>query len=159
MSDARDAIEQLQARLKTLEASAVPDLHLSVLADSLENEARSYQQVLEKKEKRAEAAESGGQSGRVLAFGFSLLFVTPIVTMIGVSLAKLLRHEKEVSVVILIIGALLILGVFFGPLRHLVAHRASGEWRRVRDAMKEAETLRSLSMRSGERAGERGVTE
>lgn len=140
----RDDIERLQTRIRELEASAVPDLHLAVLADSLEREASSYRLVLEKNEKRAEAAESGGQSGRILAFGFSLLFVTPIVAMIGVSLSKWLRHETELAVVSLISGALLILGIFFGPLRHLVAHRASAEWKRVRAATKEAEELRQL---------------
>ena len=140
----RDDIERLQTRIKELESSVVPDQHLALLADSLEREADSYQQVLERDEKRAEAAESGGQSGRILVFGFSLLFVTPIVAMVGVSLSKLLRHETELSVVTLIFGLLLILGIFFGPLRHLVAHRASGEWKRVRDATKQAEGLRQL---------------
>ena len=136
----RDDIERLQARIRELEASTVPDLHLSTLAEALEREAQSYQQVLERNEKRAEAAERGD----ILVFGFSLLFVTPIVAMIGVSLSKFLRHETGLAVLTLIIGALLILGIFLGPLRHLVAHRASGEWKRVRDATKQAEVLRQL---------------
>lgn len=136
----RDDIERLQTRIKELEATSVPDLHLSSLADSLEREASAYQHVLERSEKRAEAAERGG----ILVFGFSLLFVTPIVAMIGVSLSKLLRHETELAVISLIVGALIVLGIFFGPLRHLVAHRTSGEWKRVRDATKQAELLRQL---------------
>lgn len=144
MSDARDELERLQVAVKALEAREVPDAQLEALAEALEREAAAYEQMLEKNERRAEASERGGLSGRVMAFGFSLLFVTPIVAIIGVSLAKLLRHETELAVAVLAFGVVLIVGTSFSPLRHLVAHRASGEWKRARDAVKQAEALRAL---------------
>lgn len=143
MSQTRDALERLQARVKELETLTFPDVQLTALADALEHEAKSYETLLEKNEKKAEESERAGQAGAVLVFGFSLLFVTPIVAIIGVSLAKLLRHETEIAIACLAVGLLIIFGTFSARLRHLVAHRASSEWKRVRAAQREADELRS----------------
>ncbi len=145
MSQARDTLELLQARVKELEQLELPDAHLTTLADALEREAQSYRHLLEKNEKKAEEAERAGPAGGVLVFGFSLLFVTPIVAIIGVSLAKLLRHEAEVAVACLVFGVCIIVGTFSARLRHLVAHGTSSEWKRVRAAQREVEALRELA--------------
>lgn len=143
MSEARDRLERLQARVKELEALVLPDQQLQSLADALDREVHAYRAWLEKRERKAERAESGGQAGRVLGFAFSLLFVTPIVAIIGVSLGRALRHETEAAVACLVVGVLLVLGTFVGPLRHLVAHGASADWRRLRAAQREVEAIRT----------------
>lgn len=138
MSEARDRLERLQARVKELEAMVLPDQQLQSLADALDREVHAYRAWLEKRERKAERAESGGQAGRVLGFAFSLLFATPIVAIIGVSLGRALRHETEAAV-----ACLVVLGTFVGPLRHLVAHGASADWRRLRAAQREVEAIRT----------------
>lgn len=145
MSETRNDIERLQTRVRELENAALPDSYFAGLADALEQEARSYQAVLEKNEKRAEAAEHGASfSGRLAVFAFALLVTTPLVGVIGSSLARQLRHQTEVAVILVIIGVLIIVAISFGPLRHLITHGASGEWKRVRNAQKEVDQLRAL---------------
>lgn len=145
MSETRNDIERLQMELRDLEASALPDAYFAGLADALEQEARAYQTVLEKNEKRAEAAELGGSfSSRLAIFAFALLVTTPFVGVLGSAFARHLRHQTEIAVLLIIVGASLIVAITFSALRHLITHRASAEWKRVRSAMKEVEELRAM---------------
>lgn len=144
MSAERDRLESAQARLKELEEHPLTDDQLSLLATALEREAESYQHLLEKGERRALARETTGPAARLMTFGFALLFVTPIVAMVGVSISKTLRHQPEAAVALLALGALLIAATLWGRARRAVAHLVSGEWRFIRRARKTAASLREL---------------
>lgn len=142
MSADRDALESAQARLKELEAQPVADL--SVLAESLEREADTYEQLLEKGERRALARENTRASDRLITFGFALLFGTPSVAMIGISISKFLRHQPEAAVGILILGVVLIFMTLMARARRAIAHLVSAEWRLVARARRAAAALRCL---------------
>lgn len=144
MSAQRDALEIAQARLKSLEASPVTDEQLSALASQLEKEADAYEQVLEKGERRVLARETTGAAARLMTFGFALLFVTPMVSMIGVSLSKMIRTQQEAAVGMLAVGALLIAGVLLARARRLIAHLVSAEWRLIARARRMAGSIRAL---------------
>ena len=144
MSAERDELERTQARIRELEAHPVTDEQLSVLATALEREAESYQSVLRKAERQALAREVIGQAVRLMTFGFALVFVTPIVGMIGVSASKALRHQPEAAVASLVVGMGLILGVMWGRARRWVAHLVSPEWRFIKRARRLSGSLRGL---------------
>ncbi|MDP1821721.1 MAG: hypothetical protein Q8L48_00690 [Archangium sp.] len=144
MSAERDALEQAQARLKELEASPVTDEQLSWLAEALEREADAYAQLLEKGERRALARDTTGQAVRLTTLGFALLFVTPMVAMLGVSLSKLLRHEPELAGVMLLLGLGLIAATLFARARRAVAHLVLTEWRFIARARRTAASVRAL---------------
>ena len=141
MSAERDALEEAQARLKELEVSLVTDEQLTRLADSLEREAEVYEQVLEKGERRALARDATGPAARLMTFGFTLLFVTPMVSMIGVSISKLLRNQQEGAIAVIILGAVLITTTLVARARRSIAHLASAEWRFIAKARRVARTL------------------
>ena len=144
MSFERDALEQAQARLRELEAHPITDEQLAQLATSLEREASAYEQVLERGERRALARDTTGQAVRLTTLGFALLFVTPMVAMIGVSLSKLLRFEQELAVVCLAVGFALTLTTMFARARRAVAHLVLPEWRFIASARRSASSLRAL---------------
>ncbi len=142
MSEERDALESAQVRLKQLEATTVTDDQLLLLAVSLEKEADTYEQVLTRGERRALARESTGPAARLMTFGFALLFVTPMVAMIGVSASKFFRHQTEAAVGMLALGVILIAATLLAPARRLIAHLASAEWRFISRARRTAAALR-----------------
>lgn len=144
MSAARDALESAQARLKELERNPVTEDQLLVLANALEKEAQAYEQVLEKGERRALARENTDPTARLMTFGFALLFVTPAVAMIGVSLARQLKHQPEAAWAALVAGFLLIMATLLSRARRAVAHLVSPEWRFIASARRTAESLRLL---------------
>ncbi len=154
MSAERDALESAQAQLKNLEAHPITDDQLLLLADALDREAQTYEHVLEKGERRALARETTGPAARLMTFGFALLFVAPIVAMVGFSAAKLLKQQPEGAVAMLCAGALLIAVTLFGRARRAVAHLVSSEWRFVASARKSAAVLRSFPSPLGEGQGE-----
>lgn len=143
MSAERDALEQAQARLKELETSPITDEQLSSLADSLEREAKAYEQLLEKGERRALARDTTGQAVRLTTLGFALLFVSPMVAMIGVSLSKVLRHEPELAGVMLVLGLALICVTLSARARRAVAHLVLSEWRFIARARRRASSIRA----------------
>jgi len=143
MSAERDALENAQARLKELEVSPITDDQLSSLASALEREADAYEQLLEKGERRALARETTGAAARLMTFGFALLFVTPIVSMIGVSIAKALRTQQEAAMAMLALGALLIAATLMAKARRLIAHLVSAEWRLISRARRMAGSIRA----------------
>lgn len=144
MSEARDALERAQARLKELEAQPSMDQQLDQLAASLESEAERYQQLLEKGERRALAREITPPAARLMTFGFALGFVGPIVAMVGVSSSRFLRHQPELAAVILGAGVLLITGTLVMRTQRAVAHLFSPEWRVVKRARRLSAHLRTL---------------
>lgn len=142
MSEERDALENAQARLKELESTPVTDDQLTLLAAALEKEADTYEQVLTRGERRALAKESTGPAARLMTFGFALLFLTPMVSMIGVSASKVVRHQSEAAVGMLVFGVSLITATLLAPARRLIAHLASVEWRFISRARRTAASLR-----------------
>lgn len=144
MSEARDALESAQARLKELERNPISDDQLLLLADALEKEAQAYERVLEKGERRALARENTDPTARLMTFGFALLFVTPAVAMIGVTLSKQLKHQPEAAWAALLAGVLLISATLWSRTRRAVAHLASREWRFIAKARRTAASLKLL---------------
>lgn len=144
MSEARDALERAQARLKELDSLPSMDEQLEQLAVALESEAERYQQLLEKGERRALAREITPPAARLMTFGFALGFVGPIVAMVGVSSSRFLRHQPELSAVILGAGVLLIIGTLVMRTQRAVAHLFSPEWRVVKRARRLSAHLRTF---------------
>ncbi len=142
MSEERDALEDAQERLKQLESTTLSEDELTRLAASLEKEADTYEQVLTRGERRALAREATGPAARLMTFGFALLFVTPMVSMIGVSASRFIRHQAEAAVGMLVLGVLLIAAILLAPARRLVAHLVSSEWRFLSRARRTAAALR-----------------
>ena len=142
MSEARDALETAQARLKELESTSVSDEQLLLRAAALEKEAETYKQVLTRGERRALARETTGPAARLMTFGFALLFVTPMVSMIGVSASKFFRHQAGGAVSIMLLGVVLITATLLAPARQLIAHLASAEWRFIARVRRTAAALR-----------------
>ncbi len=153
MNELRSELEQTQARIKALEAHEVSDLQLEVLADQLEREATLWEQAMDRGEQRALKAESTPLGSKVISFGFTLLFVGPIVAMVGVSASKALRHEPEWSSVVMATGLLIIGLTSWAKSRRFLAHRLAREWRLTRKARALAS---NLSLRSGERSTRSG---
>jgi hypothetical protein len=142
VSDTRAALERAQARLRELEASVPSETQRSLMADQLEREAESFELALMRAETRAAKTQDISMGSRLLGFGFSLLFVTPIVAMIGVSLAKLIRHEFELSLVALIGGLVMVSLVSWPRSTRAIARRFSAAWRLAREARIHARRLR-----------------
>ncbi len=149
MSEARAELERLQARLRELELLGVSDLQLELVAVQLEREAEAWAQWLDRAEQKALRAENPGTGARVLGFGFSLLVLAPIVAMVGVSGSRLLTHEPELAVAVLLLGLLVVTFTAWGRTRRLVWRRLSRAWRLIRAAR-----ATSLSLRAGRGQGE-----
>lgn len=143
MSEGRDALEAAQARLKALEAGAITDEQLEVLARTLALEADTFARHLERAERTARAQERTGQAARLLTAGFTLLFGMPIVVIISSSLSKLLRHQHELAVALLVLGGLIIGAVFSTRASVGLARWFSAEWRLVRRARRVLQALRA----------------
>ena len=144
MSAERDALERAQARLKELETNPITDEQLLLLATALEREAQTYEQLRDRGERRALARQTTGQGVRLVTLGFALLFVTPMVAMIGVSLSKLLRYETEAAVALLALGLTVICITLFARTRRAIAHLVLTEWRFLKRVKKTAASLRAL---------------
>ncbi|MEW5742731.1 MAG: hypothetical protein AB1938_27690 [Myxococcota bacterium] len=132
----RTEYEALQAREKrareVLSASA-PAVHVEV--EHLSLEVDHLEKALRERESRAtRRLASRPVSQRVAAFGFQVLFVAPIVAMVGVALGRQARYQPEVAWVLLVSGLLLTLSWVVGPLRTAVLRGVSPAWRLVRRA-------------------------
>jgi hypothetical protein len=144
MSVARAELEAAQARLKELEARMISDLQLQLLADQLDREADTWEQQLDKGEKRRLREDETSPASRVMAFGFTLLAVTPVVAMIGISLSRMMRHEFEWAWVLLLLGVAVVVITSLPIARRAIAHRASAAWKLSRQARVEAAALRAM---------------
>lgn len=142
--NSRTELESVQARLKLLEARMISDLQLQLLADQLDREALAWEQQLDRGERRKLRDDVSEPGGRVMAFGFSLLAVAPIVTMIGISLSRMLRHEFEWAWVMLISGVAVVVATSLPAARRALAHRWSNAWKLSRRARADAASLRTL---------------
>lgn len=140
----RTELENAQARLKLLEARMISDLQLQLLADQLDREADTWEHQLDRGERRKLRDDEAGPAGRVVQFGFALLAVAPIVTMIGISLSRMLRHEFEWAWVMFICGAVVVVVTSLPAARRALAHRWSNAWKLSRRARDEAAALRAL---------------
>ncbi len=145
MSTARAELEAAQAKLKALEAWAVNDEQLELLAAQLERETQAWEERLDRGERKVLREDTTGTAARVTGFGFSLLFVTPIVAMVGGALARTVKHEVELSVVMLVAGLAVVSVGSWPRARRIIAHRLSGEWRLLRVARAQAASLRALA--------------
>ncbi|MFZ5444742.1 MAG: hypothetical protein ACOZQL_32415 [Myxococcota bacterium] len=137
----RDELEQVQVQLRLIDQQALTTRQLSQLADQLEREASAWEQRLAQVEART-ADESRTTAARLSGFGFTLLFVTPIVAMVGTALARLLRGQVELGVVLLVVGVLTVGAGLSVKVRRSVARVVSREWRLVRAARTQAARLR-----------------
>jgi hypothetical protein len=144
MSAERDELERTQARLRELEAQPVTGEQLSLLATALEREAESYEALLVRSERRASAREMTNQATRLMTFGFAMVFITPIVAMIGVSAGRALRQEPAAAAACLVLGTSLIVGVLWARARQAVLHLVSANWRLVRRTRRAAAAVRGL---------------
>lgn len=139
----RDELEELQARLIRVEARAPTREQLQALADQLDREAKAWSQRLEQVELRAMKGEVQGTATRVMSFGFMLLFVTPMVAIVGTALSRALRGESALAVVMVVLG----LGALFATLswrvRLRVGRWVSPEWRLVRRVTRLVAVLRA----------------
>lgn len=93
-------------------------------------------------------------SQRVAAFGFQVLFVAPIVSMLGVAMGRKLRHQDEAAVLSMVVGLVVVLAWVVRPLRTRLLRRGAWRWRVVREAR--ALLAEAPSLPSGETVGVRG---
>jgi hypothetical protein len=154
MSAHREALERAQARLVELDALSLTDAHLAQVADQLERELTAWESTLERGERVRLRQDVTGTGGRVLGFGFSLLFVAPIVAIIGSALGRVLRQEPELSVALLLLGAAVVGLTSWPRARRAVAHRVSTEWRFVRRVRAQVDALRVVALSSPSGSGE-----
>ncbi|GMU58533.1 MAG: hypothetical protein AMXMBFR34_02960 [Myxococcaceae bacterium] len=132
----RSEYEALQAREKRAR-----DV-LSGSTPAVQEEVDHLSREVESLEKALEAREAGATrrlnrrpvSQRVAAFGFQVLFVAPMVAMVGVGLGRQLRYQREAAWLLLVGGLLLTLAWMVGPLRTAVLRGASAPWRLARRA-------------------------
>jgi hypothetical protein len=143
VSEARDALEQAQARLRDLAREGVTDAQLQRLADSLDQECEALETLLVRAEGRDRGKESSGLAARLLTTGFTLLFGMPTVVMISASASRMLRFERELAVVVMLAGAALISGVFSTRVSVAVARWFSDDWRWVRKGRRLAGRVRA----------------
>ncbi|MFT3712583.1 MAG: hypothetical protein QM817_33460 [Archangium sp.] len=144
MSAAREELEQAQARIKEIEARMISELQLQLLADQLEREADSWEKTLDRGEKRKLREDTTSPGARVMAFGFALLAVTPVVAMVGISLSRMMRHEFELAWALLVLGILVVVVTSLPIARRAIAHRFSRAWKLSREARLEAASLRAM---------------
>ena len=137
----RDELEQVQVQLRLMDQQALTTRQLAQLADQLEREASAWEQRLTQVEARA-VDEPRTTAARLSGFGFTLLFVTPIVAMVGTALARLLRGQAELGVVLLVAGILTVGAGLSARVRRSIARVTSREWGLVRAARTQAARLR-----------------
>jgi hypothetical protein len=130
----RALLEQLQARREALKKALARGDEVA-LDRRLERATHTLRQALERREARREERST---SQRVAAFGFQLLVVGPIVTMVGSAAGRAMRGETWAAVVCLVTGAALVFVVLVAPLSRRVMRVTSRGWR----LLAKAEALR-----------------
>jgi ABC-type transport system involved in cytochrome bd biosynthesis fused ATPase/permease subunit len=121
----RARLEQLQAQREALKQTLARGDEVA-LDRRLERAAHQLRQTLERREARQDARST---SQRVSAFGFQLLVVGPIVTMVGSAAGRALRGEDWAAAACLVVGALLVAVVLVPPLARRVMRVTSKGWR------------------------------
>lgn len=142
MNSARAELEALQARQRALEADLLGEAQLSLLADQLERELALFEKALDRGERRVLETDDSGTAARVMGFGFAMLFVTPIVAMIGISLSRAMRHEFELALALLSAGVAVVTLTSWPRARMAIARRFSPAWALARAGHAEVATLR-----------------
>lgn len=132
----RERYEVLQVREREAKASlAASESALLDEAAHLEQEVEALEKSLTEGEARTSRAQARRPvSQRVAAFGFQVLFVAPIVAMVGVAIGRRLRHQDEAAVALLVVGLLVLLAWVVRPLRTRLLRRGERRWRVVRQA-------------------------
>jgi hypothetical protein len=147
----RERYEVLQARERELKASL--ETSRGVWLDEaahLEQEVEALERALTEREARMRRVEARRPvSQRVAAFGFQVLFVAPIVAMVGVAMGRTLRHQDEAAVLVLVAGVLVLMAAVVRPLRTRLLRRSEPRWRVVR----QARALLEAASREGEPPG------
>lgn len=143
MNSARAELEALQARQRELEGDLLRVDQLTMLADQLERELDLFEKALDRGERRALKLDDSGTAARVMGLGFALLFVTPIVAMIGISLSRAMRHEFELAMALLGAGLVVVTLTSWPRARRAIARRFSPGWRLARAGHAEVATLRA----------------
>jgi hypothetical protein len=134
----RQAYEALQVREKraqeALAASHPSRDEQARLAQELDGLERA---LVQREARSARQLARRPVSERVAAFGFDVLFVAPIVSMLGITIGRRLRNEVELSVVLLAVGLLIIALWVIRPVRTALLRALSPDWRFVRRARRE----------------------
>lgn len=132
----RERYEALQVREREAKAAlAASESALLDEAAHLEQEVEALEKSLTEDEARTSRALARRPvSQRVAAFGFQVLFVAPIVAMVGVAIGRRLRHEDEAAVALLVVGLVVLLAWVVRPLRTRLLRRGERRWRVVREA-------------------------
>jgi hypothetical protein len=138
--DERRALEAAQVRLRALERELATSESLTNLAFTLRREADALEAALGVGERRA-ARSTVDPGTRLAAFGFMVLFVMPIVGMLGFTAGETLRNHQAVAVLSLLAGVLALAFVLSTRARAGVVHRLSAEWRLIREARRAADAL------------------
>jgi len=129
----RAEYEALQAREKSARAllASAPALHdeEGPLAHEVENLERA---LLHREHRQRQDESERPVSQRVAAFGFQVLFIAPIVAMLGITIGRRLRNEAALAVLLLAVGGLVVLAWGVRPVRHALLRSLSPEWRFVR---------------------------
>ncbi len=145
MSQTRDALEMAQRALSHLDASAVMPGELEHLARQLEGEIDTWEVLLDRGEKRVLARERPTLASSVMTFGFAVVFMGPVVAIVGTALSRMMRHQTELNVLSLCIGLVVVGVVSWGRARRALSHRVSREWRMLRTARAQVAALYALS--------------
>jgi hypothetical protein len=132
----RERYEVLQAQERELKAS-LETSRARWLDDAahLAQEVEALERALTEREVRMRRVEARRPvSQRVAAFGFQVLFVAPIIAMVGVAVGRRLRHEGVAAVALLVAGVLVLVASVVRPLWTRLWRWSEPRWRVVRQA-------------------------
>jgi hypothetical protein len=152
----RERYEVLQARERELKVSLETSRGVWLdEAAQLAQEVEALERALTGSEARMRRVEARRPvSQRVAAFGFQVLFVAPIIAMVGVAVGRRLRHEGAAAVALLVAGGLVLVASVVRPLWTRLWRWSEPRWRVVRQARALPRRLRrkaSPKARDGDR--------
>jgi hypothetical protein len=125
----RDRLEVLQARRDSLRREL--ERRDPRLDHRLEREVAAFRQTLTRREARPVAWV---MAPRVSVFGLVMLFVAPLVDMVGSALGRRLAGEDAAAVGCLVMGAALVLAMLVPGLSSRLLHATSRQWRLLKRA-------------------------
>lgn len=128
-----EALQVREVRAREALAASAPAVRDEALR--LTREVEDLEKALEDREARAtRRLDRRPVSQRVAAFGFHVLFVAPIVMMVGVALGRHARYQPAAAWALLLGGVVVTLAWVVSPLRTVALRQVSPSWRLVRRA-------------------------
>lgn len=135
MSALRDELEALQARRHQLAEALASSREAPLFVEVLEHELDALEKALTRGEARDDRRTARLPIvQRVATFGFVLLFVVPIVAIIGNSLGRSIRGQTELGVALACVGLAVTVATVVRRIRHAAWHSIARPWRLVREA-------------------------